>query len=56
MQPALTETAMPRDTAESRVDYIARSAEDFFGQELDDISAPGGESRSSFRLHFPTAR
>ncbi|MGR3272258.1 hypothetical protein DU478_06240 [Thalassococcus profundi] len=44
---------MPRDTAESRVDYIARSAEDFFGQELDDISAPGGESRSSFRLHFP---
>ena len=44
---------MPRDTAESRIDYIARSAEDFFGQELDDISAPGGESRSSFRLHFP---
>ena len=43
---------MPRQEDESRMSYIVRTAEAHFGQKVIDTSAPGGENRSSFRLHM----
>lgn len=37
---------------QARIRQIVRSAEDVFGQEVERVSAPGGEGRSSYRLHF----
>lgn len=37
---------------QARIRQIVRSAEGFFSQEVERVSAPGGEGRSSFRLHF----
>ena len=35
-----------------RISRIVQSAERLFGEEVRRITAPGGEGRSSFRLHF----
>lgn len=42
-------TERPKD---DRVARILKSAETHFGQPVDKVTAPGGEGRSSFRLHF----
>lgn len=34
------------------MDRIVQAAEDFFGEEVERVSAPGGEGRASYRLHF----
>lgn len=41
---------MTEDTAQSPRQHILRTAETFFGRPVDAVTAPGGESRSSFRL------
>jgi hypothetical protein len=37
---------------QERINRIVEAAEDFFGQEVERVTAPGGEGRSSFRLHL----
>ncbi|MEP2530927.1 hypothetical protein [Shimia sp.] len=37
----------------SRIDRIVASAEKVFGQSVEQVTAPGGEGRASFRVHLP---
>jgi hypothetical protein len=41
-----------KDSNQERINRIVATAEDHFGQEVERVTAPGGEGRSSFRLHF----
>lgn len=41
-----------KDSNQDRITRIAEAAEEYFGQRVVRVSAPGGEGRSSFRLHF----
>lgn len=43
---------MAKSSNQKRIDRIVQAAEDFFGQEVERVTAPGGEGRSSFRLHL----
>lgn len=43
---------MPSTATEDRLGRIVACAETHFGQPVERVSAPGGEGRSSFRLHF----
>lgn len=36
-----------------RIERIVASAEKLFGQSVEQVSAPGGDGRASFRLHLP---
>ncbi len=44
---------MASNSNEERISRIVDCAQDHFGQRVDKVSAPGGEGRSSFRLHLP---
>ncbi|TMM51772.1 hypothetical protein [Sulfitobacter sabulilitoris] len=44
---------MSKSKNETRLKKILAAAEDHFAQPVDRVTAPGGEGRSSFRLHFP---
>ena len=43
---------MAKDSNQDRINRIVEAAEKHFGQNVDRVTAPGGEGRSSFRLHF----
>lgn len=43
---------MGKDSRQQRRDRIVQSAEAHFGQAVQDLSTPGGEGRSSCRLHL----
>ncbi|MFC3614327.1 hypothetical protein ACFORG_11190 [Lutimaribacter marinistellae] len=43
---------MAKETVSDRKTRIIAAAEAHFGATVDHVSAPGGEGRSSFRLHF----
>jgi hypothetical protein len=42
-----------KEKKSSRMTRIVDAAESHFGKTIDRVTAPGGEGRSSFRLHFP---
>lgn len=44
---------MASSSRKERLERIVKCAETHFGRSLDRVSAPGGDGRSSFRLHFP---
>ncbi|MCA0869480.1 hypothetical protein LCL97_01460 [Seohaeicola saemankumensis] len=43
---------MASSSRKDRLQRIVECAETYFGRPLDRVSAPGGDGRSSFRLHF----
>ncbi|MEY8839433.1 hypothetical protein AB9K41_10435, partial [Cribrihabitans sp. XS_ASV171] len=43
---------MAKETVSERKTRIIAAAERLFGATVDHVSAPGGEGRSSFRIHF----
>jgi len=45
--------SVAKDSNQSRINRIVETAEEHFGQSVDRVTAPGGEGRASFRLHFP---
>ena len=44
---------MAKKTRNKRMDRVVESAERVFREKVKSISAPGGENRSSYRLHLP---
>lgn len=43
---------MPKPSNKERIRKIVKAAEARFGQEVEKVTAPGGEGRDSYRLHF----
>lgn len=43
---------MAKNSNQIRINRIVDAAEEHFGKQVDRVTAPGGEGRSSFRLHF----